>query len=428
MAVPANIIFIWPSTNSTIPGGWTRETDLDAKYPVGCAAADASGGTTGGGATHTHTVTGTHLHSTVAHRHTVSSNNGTSANSGSFGISRVALTSHFHGGKLSTYKTSYNTDGQSVTFQTASNDPPYYEIIFVKSDGTNGVADDMVAWFDDTLPTDWNEADGGGTRPDLRDRFLKGAAALGNSGGTGGSSDAHQHTENGHTHTEGVHSHSTFTSAIATGGTTVGGTAGNFNITRHTHSIFLNANTATSGSTASTVQNGDGQPPFRKLVAAVNETGGEDEPSGMIGLWKGNKVDIPANWAELTDQREKFCKNASGAGQIGDMGGATQHTHTADAHTHTGVAHAHAETTGSSSLAVSGSITGGGVSAAKFTHTHSNWTTQNATITYNTNTLTLNNVAAGGAYPSWIEMYFIKYTAPIVTEENVPLYYNTWTP
>jgi hypothetical protein len=37
MAIAASIIFIWPSTNASIPAGWERETTLDAKYPKGTA-------------------------------------------------------------------------------------------------------------------------------------------------------------------------------------------------------------------------------------------------------------------------------------------------------------------------------------------------------------------------------------------------------
>ena len=37
MAVPAGLIFIWNSTNASIPANWARETKLDAQFIKGTA-------------------------------------------------------------------------------------------------------------------------------------------------------------------------------------------------------------------------------------------------------------------------------------------------------------------------------------------------------------------------------------------------------
>lgn len=65
-------------------------------------------------------------------------------------------------------------------------------------------------------------------------------------------------------------------------------------------------------------------------------------PVGIIALWSGAIVDIPADWhlcdgtAGTVDLRDKFIVGAGNAYNPGDVGGSGSHTHTftGDGHSH----------------------------------------------------------------------------------------------
>jgi len=166
--LPANRIMMY---SDTCPTGWTRVSAFDGKFIKGKSAY----GGTGGAATHTHTDTGT---------------TGNSA------------TSNYRIGDDS--QTVGNTHNHSFSFTTGNgdNEPAYVEIIFCKKDAhpatlNNGVgktmlSDDIVAAappseisiFDGAAcPTGWTRL------ASVDNKFIKGAAAY---GGTGG--------DNNHTH------------------------------------------------------------------------------------------------------------------------------------------------------------------------------------------------------------------------------------
>jgi hypothetical protein len=74
--IASGIIIPWPSTNASIPSGWTRETALDDLYVQGAATGgDSDLSTARGSSTHTHTTTD-HTHTQNAHNHTFSAGAG----------------------------------------------------------------------------------------------------------------------------------------------------------------------------------------------------------------------------------------------------------------------------------------------------------------------------------------------------------------
>ncbi len=88
-----------------------------------------------------------------------------------------------------------------------------------------------------TIPSGWALCDGGGGRPDLRDRFIRGAAAAANPGTTGGSgTHSHAFTQ------PGAHSDHAALSHSAHAGATV---ANHTDVLNHVH--VQNINTATTG-------------------------------------------------------------------------------------------------------------------------------------------------------------------------------------
>lgn len=337
--VPENVILIWPGTNASIPTGYTRETSLDGKFPKG-EVFDEDPNNTGGAVAHTHTSP-VHGHDLAAHTHSVSLNASTAGGNSTGSTSSGGPSSnHGHvaatsagiggGGSLSAVAASYDNE---------YNQPPYYEVIFIKSDGTKGIPDDVIALFDKTtLPTSWAVCDGANSTPNLGDKFLKGAGTGADSGVTGGAL-THTHTIS-HTHVETGHTHTRFDSggySATTDYETASGTADS--VQSHSHWIDLLSNTVGYSGTP-TSGTGSNLPAYKRLLAIQNQTGGEDLPRDVIGLWIGSVATLPAGWKRVNGMSELHLYVTSDTGEINDTGGSNTHTHS-DSHSHTGSSHTH---------------------------------------------------------------------------------------
>lgn len=309
------IISLWPGTVGSIPTGWVREALLDDRYLLGAPAATEPG-TAGGQSTHTHT--------SPSHTHTFSGSFPSGTRTTPLGRARTPSLFHSHG--------STTSNPGTVSITAASNDAPYVEFVAVKASADEGIPNGGCAFYNSgSLPTNWVECDGTGGTIDARNRFPKGAGAGSGGGGTGGSSDAHTHTNS--------HSHSSKQSAASdsTGNTTATGFGGAAGAHRHNVSLLTKS---------ITINNGDAQPPWKKLMCIENQTGGADAPSGVIVPYLRLLADIPSGWVlcdgsgGTPDMRDYFIKNASGSGEIGNTGGADSHTHTTVNHNHTASASA----------------------------------------------------------------------------------------
>ena len=139
-------------------------------------------------------------------------------------------------------------DDSILQYNTSSSQ---WEVVAGNTVGTTIPAGTIVMYNGDTAPSGWALCDGGGGRPDLRDKFVIGSGSSYNRGSTGGYNDAvivsHNHgsgntgnqsanhthgsgnysgntsTHNGHTHDDGNY-------AAAAGGS-------------HTHQVNVNGNT-----------------------------------------------------------------------------------------------------------------------------------------------------------------------------------------
>jgi len=419
MIVPENIIFVWSGSNGSIPTGWTRETSYDGKYVLGLSGG-ASVGDTGGAETHNHTVDD-HTHTQNAHNHGVSGGAGSgSENSPSTGSSMIIIL-HTHISRPSFNATAVNQNA-SVTLNATSNDPPYHEVIFIKSDGTNGFANSMIGFSDlGSLISGWALCDGTAPTPDLRNKFLQGALAGSDAGGTGGSSDSHTHTETAtHNHTQNSHTHTNRNSRPGNGATEkrTGSTAPTKALATHRHLVAISTNTATNQVSSVTLQNDDAQPTFRKLAIIQNNTGGDSLVHGLMGLWGSPVASIPNSWVQDSDMDGFFLKGANVLGEIADTGGGDQHTHTADAHTHTQDSHAHTGSGGAPTLVDNSGfgMTASGV--ASNTHTHV-WTV-GGTVAVNQNTIvTVNNNTAESNFPPHIVSVFVKFIEQLEVSVDV---------
>jgi hypothetical protein len=407
-AVPSGVIVAWPSTVASIPAGWSRVTTLDSYYLEGTTS-DPSG-TAGGSATHSHTSP-SHAHE-ISHAHTGTT--GQSAGTTQTGTAATGVSRNQHTHSITTgIPNLTDNNASSTNFGTASNDPPYTEVIWIESDGTTDIPDNAWALFDSdplSLPTDWSRQNG--------NKFLKGATTDGDGGGTGGSSEAHTHTDPGHTHTEGAHTHTGTTGTAANAYKSQSRVTG-LSQTSHTHTISGGSQTATEGSGVAQIANADGQPPFYKLDIIQNDTGSGNTPSNIIAMWDGTILDIPTGWVlcdgngSCPNLNDKFIKGANADSESGTTGGATTHTHSAGtAHTHAINSHTHTFTVAADTGNQQGA-SGTGYAAANYNHTHTlsvtgGGTTGSATVTADANTST-------GNRPPYKEIVFIQYQGAAIS-------------
>lgn len=335
--VPANVIFIWTGTNASIPSGYTRETSLDDKYLKGNDVS-TNPNTTGGALTHTHTSP-SHTHSISAHTHTLSfgGDTGTNIDSGASAANGLRRP-HTHPSRSSGAVANASVSSVAATYDAIGNNnhPPYYEVIFIKSDGSRGIPDNAVGLFDGTtIPTNWKECDGNNSTPNLTNKYLKGASAGADAGTTGGSL-THQHTLNHGAGHSVSHTHSQVTVAASASQRNDDDPAANDMVKAdHTHTVSLNAYADSITSNATIDTSGDTvEPAYKKLVAIQNQNAQESTPKGIIGLWLGTLANIPTGWSEVTAMNNRFLKIASNTGEIGDIGGNNTHTHGSIAHQH----------------------------------------------------------------------------------------------
>ncbi|PWB38910.1 MAG: hypothetical protein C3F02_01470 [Parcubacteria group bacterium] len=396
-AVPSGVIVAWPSTNDTIPTGWSEVTTLSTYYLEGTTIDPSA--VAGGNTTHTHTSP-THTH--TGHTHTGTTGNGSSAsvattNAGTAG----AANAHAH---AVTVGASASNVAQSANLGTASNDPPYTTVIWIKSNGTTDIPVGAWAYFNATAPSGWSSQSAG--------RYLKGTTNGGNGGATGGTSNAHTHTDSGHTHTESAHTHTGTTNATASKVNTAAGSG--YSTGGHTHSVSSSGVTATEQPGVGVLANADGQPPFYILNTIQNDNASASLPLNVIAMWDGTVDTIPAGW-KLCDGNnstpslnDKFIKGASTDLEISSTGGALTHTHAAStAHSHTVDSHTNTFTVSgdTGSQVVNASKTGRSIIGYDHTHTLSitgGGTTGTGTITADANSVNDNR-------PPYKEIVYIQY-------------------
>lgn len=409
-AIASGVIFAWPSTVASIPAGWSRKTALDGYYlKAAAASADADLVTARGNATHTHTSP-SHTPTQNSHTHNFSAASGSGTATGGADSPNTFVPGNKHGhSSISSAATTATNNGIAITVDAATNSLPYIEAIFIESDGTpTGIPVGGLAFFEsDTLPTSWTRAYG--------DKYLKGAAAAGDGGGTGGSA-SHSHTSPAHTHTQNSHTHSAVTSGDVNGGTLKevdlsGG--GMLVMDLHHHSVSLNTQTATNQSVTTTISSVNHEPVYKKINLISNGAAAADLPNSVVGIWGGTNATIPANWSRVTSLDDNFPKHANADGEsLVTTGGGATHTHTAsdcqptqNSHTHTvtaGAGDTIADTTGTFALVTRLSPTN---------HTHT-WTVTSTVATNQATAVSIDVSASEAAYPLYRTIILIKFTAP----------------
>ena len=343
-SVPENVIVIWPGNHSAIPGGWTRETSLDSKMTKGVANASTNAGTSAGGASHTHN-SASHTHAEPSHTHAGSSgnaNNYTEENmAGSVNYAQRGAR-RYHGHNWTSAAAAGPTSGGTdQAWGSSAIEPPYYEVIYIKSDGSgDGFPDDCIVYWDSaTDPTDWTQ------HAASVDKYFRGAGSGGNGGGTGGNA-SHTHSYINHTHSIGNHTHAATNSGGATSGFDHGNGAAYMPGINHSHTVNAtnSSGSGTSGNSGSSTTSGSGNnvPPRTVMNAIQNDSGASVWLENAYCLWVGNIADIPESFTIADGNNStrnllgKFILNdaANNSGH-GGTNTSTTHSHSSAGHTHT---------------------------------------------------------------------------------------------
>jgi hypothetical protein len=399
MVIPANVILIWTGTNASIPSGWTRETALDDKFPKAWGSEDPN--VTGGNNTHTHT--GSHSHTLNSHSHNTysgqASENGQSSGGGTPTVSRY----HTHGGIAIGNTSGGGLQSVSVTWGSSSNQPPYYEVIFIKPSSTPvPIPTGVIAYYNGaSVPIGWYLCDGNNGTPNLSNKYLKGAPASTNAGNVGGGA-THSHDVS-HTHTVNSHSHSG-NSAGYSG--SINAENSTYDTTKtsagHVHFLTLNSTTEqiNSYSNASAGNTDNVEPAYKKLSLIQKNT--TQAMKGLVALWLNSVSSIPKNWVlcdgsnGTIDLRDKFIKTSATLTENGTTGGSNTHGHTVVSHTHSALT-SHSHTVSAGAPSASGGPGGSGVDTSSNNHTHS-WTADATNASYSYADITASTVDNQPAY------------------------------
>lgn len=423
-SIPANVIIAWPSTNASIPAGWTRETTLDGVFAKQIPTSATAPGSTGGATTHTHPFSAHSAHTYNGHNHSASWGNsaaGTTSNNSGYQTGSIDfsnLTTHVHpGASTAAANITVTTNSTPANTDTTTLDPLNVAIVFIKSTGAaQGIPVTGVVWYNGAAPSSFS------AYANLDSRLMKGAAAAGDGGAQGGTDPtAHTHTTATHTHPVNAHTHTVSLGADTAQSNDTGHNAlNNISPGTHTHTLGTSSSTGaiTSDATSETTGTGDSTPPWHKL-RAVQRTGAPGSVAGIICMWLGSLASIPGGWilCDGTSGTPNLCAGkyvmaAASDGTVGNTGGATTHTHAAGtAHTH-GSTTTHSHTfTGASGAAGSTDSFSGNTRAING-HTHASTTYTSSTITVGTSTAEATTQNANSSNnPSYKEVAYIQKVA-----------------
>jgi hypothetical protein len=411
-SIPEDLILGWPSTAGSIPGGWTRVTALDGRYPRG-ATSLAAPSATGGSASHSHTTSG-HLHAIGSHNHALGGNTGTSNTNTTTarfnGASHtVANQPHSHARPATTGTRAGQNSGTTAPATDAiGNTPPTRTVIWIQSDGTQASYPiGVVGWATENVSGWGNDAASFG-------RFLRGAAAAGNGGASSGAS-THTHEVDAHDHVGFAHDHSIgstgLSNPLAATEAAHGSTSPRW-LPRHTHPMELAGNgTGNIGLAGGGPTNSINiEPPNRRLRVLQNTGGGIQ--TRIIGLYMGSVASLDplltlCDGANGTpDMRGYFVRDV-GSDSVNSTGGSLTHSHTVPSHTHLAPGHVHttdvlASNTTSYERATSGDL--GNVPTTS--HDHSSADTAPASPSVSSSGSGVTNV--GDHMPLFVDAHFVR--------------------
>jgi hypothetical protein len=429
LGVPSGVIVMWPSTEGTIPTGWTRTTALDGRYPKSVPDAATQPGATGGSATHTHVVPA-HAHVTT-HSHANAGSTGVgvgSANSHDGAVGTTAIfSSHTHT-QTNTDQVVVDSGSTTPSVATVSNDVDRLEVLFVESNGTpSGVPNGALAFTPDVSLSGWTDY------ANAANRLVKGAA--GSSGGATGAGalDNHVHALGAHTHTGTSHGHTATATSVASNRSAFAGPTSVLWASAHSHPITAAAAAFGTLASAGAANTGAGAssmlPPFRNLRVKENTSGVPDLPVGLICAWRKSLGTIPGNFQlcdgtnGTPDMLGRYPRGATAS--IGTAGGsAAAHDHTQPSHGHSSSGHTHTKTVGSAAAATAATSATATFAYSTGTHTHTAPATDTSTPVVTD--LAATTVPSTASEPPHEEVAFIQLMEPLSPPSEPSIFCLEW--
>lgn len=400
MIVP-NVIIPYDGTHASIPSGYSRDTRFDGRFPKG---SNTGAGGLAGADTHTHRFN--HNHTIAAHQHKADVHNERDAQR-TWTANRNpdgACTGHDHDYAQTGTAQTQATGTTNALLNAKTNDPPYYKVIFIKSNSYNSIPKNGIMFVNAT------------SRPGMtyhlasQNRWLKGSSTGANAGGTGGAS-SHLHSQS-HTHTATNHGHNQgelwgYIGDSAQGGTRDAEKDGQGHGNQHKFNVVgakQNMNSNTSNSSTKAVV------PVNRTLRHYYAVTPQIPIPGDIAMTTGA---VPLGWklCNGTDGTPNmhgyFLKNSTSPNVTG---GANTHNH---AHTHGHSAsgthtHGHDQLTAFSLGSEDGYHIQAAVPTARLigAHRHEILTFNSIASSYNSKTVTATTVAN---QPKYVSVKFIQF-------------------
>lgn len=390
-----NIRILFDGNHADIPSGFIRDTDFDGKFLKG---ASSGYGGTGGASTHSHTSSNNHTHTVSNHTHGYTTSN-YSAMGDTCNNDGTNWQDHTHTGTSGGLDNTYTSSAANPNFDSASNLPPNYKFIAIKSTGYNMFPINGCAFAQVDLTGLTTHAASNGK--------IVSISAASADAGDGGGSTTHPHTFS-HDHGNIAHNHATANSNTATGNSSGGdwNSASDHASIYHVHSTSFTANNAATGTHASSYNFSGIEPLNYGLKVVKNESGAIIQvPVSIIAFT--TEATNPIGWItcdgnngtpNLTDY---YIKNTT----VDLTAGANTHTHS-QAHTHSTAAHAHTFSTATN--------TGNGYQGVgpnqsdKWSRNHNHGTGTTSTEGASTSGSGTINADAANNEPPYIKVRFIK--------------------
>lgn len=330
--VPSDALALWIGTAGTIPANWSRDTDYDDVYLQSVTNDDR--GT--GGSSHTHTST--HGHTGNTHTHTFSGDTQTptsSLRSRDFFGTPTSGVAHGHNSATSNTATITYVN-ESAAVNAGSADPPFVRAIVIKPDDGSQLIPDGAFCFTAkaAAPTGFDITGSGGT-VDYDGKFVKGAVAAGDGGGTGGTA-THAHTKDNHTHSADSHLHAEKLCGLSNTLVRLVTAVTLKTHNRQHHNVELETTALSDVSTdAVVVDAASSEPSYYTLLGIENTSGSPALPDGVILMYEGTIASIPDQWSHYAALGARQLKITKTPAEIGETGGADSHVHNIQAHGHT---------------------------------------------------------------------------------------------
>lgn len=278
--------------SDSLPSGWSRVQG--DRYLKG-ASSGGGGGTTGGANTHTHTSPA-HTHGQNNHNHAaVTSGSGNVAAPGKgLGADTPANAGHTH--QVSLDATAASNQSVTTTLDAASHEPPYTKLNIVTPASPSLPTNIVALWLglNSAIPSGW-------TRFTAMDgRWLKGAAADGQSGVDTGGGTQHTHSASDCQPVQNAHSHSATDAGSTATIASAPGVANTFAANNHRHTGWsVTSDTATNNAVAVTINDNtaDSALPKHRTVIYVQFTGTTPPPTrtGVLTVYETGLFETGVN-------------------------------------------------------------------------------------------------------------------------------------